>query len=76
MIEVSGGAKWYFGFDMLGSMRGGGIDFTCAETVVDFIDSETDALGAVDSLLVEGHLCARLPLQFVESDADNAGGAR
>ena len=52
------------------------MNLACAKTVVNFIDGGAYIFCSFDAVLIKGHLRVGVTLELVESDADNAYGAR
>ena len=65
MVKVACGAEWDFGFNMLRAMRGRGVNFATAETVVNFVDGGADIFGTVEACLVESELLIRFALKLI-----------
>ena len=65
MVEIAGGAKWDFGFDMISAAAVGVMDGTRAKSEVDIIGGETELFSGIDGRLVETKLLLWLSLDFV-----------
>ena len=74
MVKIASRSKWDFGFDVLGAMRGGGVNFARAETIINLVNGGADAFGAVNLVLIEGQLRVGLFLELIKRHADNADG--
>lgn len=65
MIEISGGAEWDFGFDMIGATTVGVMNSARAEAEVDSVGGEAEVFLGVELGLVETKLGVRCGLNFV-----------
>ena len=74
MVKVTHGAKWNFGFAVVGTHAAGGVHGAGTKTEVDLVDGLANVLFAIELILVETKLCLGVILKFIKCNANDADG--